>query len=94
MLKRFDKTLEYKDRYYFALASYNAGYGHILDARRLTLKLGKNPDLWFNNVEYAMLKLTEPKYYRNARYGYVRGTEPVDYISNITKLYSGYSSIE
>lgn len=68
---------------WFALAAYNAGLGHVLNARRLARDLGKDPDRWFGNTEEAMLLLAEPRYYRRARHGYVRGTEPVDYVRKI-----------
>ncbi|WP_250464879.1 transporter substrate-binding domain-containing protein [Microbulbifer litoralis] len=90
---RFEPTLPAVDRLWFTLASYNAGYGHLLDARRLAVELGLDPDVWFGNVEVAMLKLSEPKYYKNARYGYVRGAEPVQYVRKISDLYKAYTEV-
>jgi len=83
MRDRFDPQMDIQDRHFFALASYNAGYGHVVDARRLAGKRGLDPDRWFGNVEKAMLLLSKPAYYRKARYGYVRGREPVTYVRNI-----------
>lgn len=94
MLNKFDKTIPFKDRYYFALASYNVGYGHVIDARRLAAKKGWNRDVWFGNVEKAMLLLSDKKYSSKARYGYCRGSEPVTYVENIDRLYSHYEDIE
>ena len=37
-----------EDRIWYSLAAYNMGLGHILDARRLTKKLGGNPDNWLD----------------------------------------------
>jgi membrane-bound lytic murein transglycosylase F len=34
--------------------------------------------------------LSQPKYYRHARYGYVRGSEPVNYVREISERYIGY----
>ena len=34
------------EKVWFALTAYNIGYGHMMDARRLTKELGKNPDAW------------------------------------------------
>ncbi len=79
---------------WFALAAYNAGFGHVQDARRLARQKGWNPDVWFNNVERAMLLLSRKEYYRNARFGYVRGTEPVHYVRNIRERYQGYLAAE
>ena len=75
-----------------ALAAYNAGHGHVEDARRLAERLGKDPDKWFGHVEEAMLLLSRPEYARQARYGYVRGAEPVKYVRQIKNRYLGYVS--
>ncbi|WP_288129318.1 transporter substrate-binding domain-containing protein [Microbulbifer sp.] len=90
---RFEPTLPAVEKLWFTLASYNAGYGHLLDARRLAKQLGLNPDVWFGNVEVAMLKLSEPQYFTNARYGYVRGAEPVQYVRKISRLYRAYTDV-
>ncbi|TRX56357.1 transporter substrate-binding domain-containing protein [Thalassomonas sp. M1454] len=76
---------------WFALASYNAGYGHVNDARRLARQKGWRDDVWFDNVERAMLLLSQRKYSSKARYGYVRGKEPVNYVRNIRHKYEIYS---
>lgn len=84
------RSLSPLEQQWFALAAYNAGVGHVRDARKLSKKLGLNPDKWFDNVEVAILKLAEPEYYRDARYGYVRGREPVRYVRNIRDRYEVY----
>ena len=78
------------EQHWFALAAYNAGIGHVHDARGLSRRLGLNENQWFGNVEVAMLKLSQPEYYQNVRYGYVRGREPVDYVRNIRDRYEIY----
>lgn len=90
---RFDPSLSLDNLLWFTLASYNAGYGHLLDAQRLAEELGLDPNVWFGNVEQAMLKLSEPRYFNNARYGYVRGAEPVQYVRNISNLYKAYTDV-
>jgi len=90
LLNRFDPKMPMESRIHFALASYNVGYGHLLDARRLARELGRNPDLWFGNVEEAMLLLSKPSYYKRARYGFCRGGQPVHYVANITQYYEAY----
>lgn len=87
---RFPDSLPLEERIYFSLAAYNAGHAHVHDARRLARKLGKNPDKWFGHVEEAMLLLSRPEYYRHARFGYVRGSEPVNYVREIRERYIGY----
>lgn len=89
---RFPADLDLAEKLYFTLASYNAGYGHVSDARTLARRLGKDPDQWFGNVEEAMLLLAKPQYARQARYGYVRGSEPVKYVQQIQERYLAYVS--
>ncbi|MFV8781870.1 transporter substrate-binding domain-containing protein [Microbulbifer sp. SA54] len=90
---RFKEPLPVNDELWFTLASYNAGLGHLFDAQRLAEKLGLDPKKWFDNVEVAMLKLQEPRYFEKARYGYVRGAEPVAYVRKISNLYKAYTNV-
>ncbi|WP_022941298.1 transporter substrate-binding domain-containing protein [Psychromonas hadalis] len=78
---------------WFTLASYNAGAGHVRDAIRLAKQKGWRNDIWFDNVEKAMLLLAQPKYAAKARYGYVRGQEPVTYIREIKRRFDTYENI-
>ncbi|MFH1038272.1 MAG: transporter substrate-binding domain-containing protein [PVC group bacterium] len=87
------KTADLLNRAWFTLAGYNAGVGHLQDARRLARQMNWNPDAWFDNVEKAMLLLSRPEYARKARYGYVRGREPVSYVSAIRDRYRAYQSL-
>ena len=90
---RFPGDLPLEERIYFTLASYNAGYNHVRDARKLAKQQDLNPDRWFGNVEKAMLMLQKPEYYRDARFGYVRGHEPVQYVREIRNRYIAYLEI-
>ncbi len=72
------------------MAAYNAGAGHVHDARRLAKQQGFNPNLWFDNVEKAMLLLSQRKYASKARHGYVRGQEPVNYVRAIRDRFNAY----
>lgn len=90
---RFEPELPVVDRMWFTLASYNAGLGHVMDARRLAKQQGLDKDRWFDNVEKAMLLLSKSKYAKKARFGYVRGREPVGYVRKIMKLYASYINI-
>jgi len=78
---------------WFTLASYNAGAGHVRDAMRLAKQKGWRDDVWFGNVEKAMLLLSKSKYAAKARYGYVRGQEPVNYIREIKRRFETYDNI-
>jgi membrane-bound lytic murein transglycosylase F len=90
ILGRLEPRVPLKHRLRFALAAYNAGFGHLQDARRLAAEEGLDPDKWFGHTEKAMLLLSQPRYYQRARYGYVRGTETVRYVSEIQNRYDHY----
>ena len=87
--ERFD-ALPLAERLWFALAAYNAGVGHVRDARRLAAAKGWDAATWFGHVEHAMLLLSEPDYARQALHGYVRGEEPVRYVGAIRDRYRAY----
>jgi membrane-bound lytic murein transglycosylase F len=94
LMRRFEPDLPVAERTWFALASYNAGVGHVRDARRLARQLDMDPDRWFNNVEKAMLLLANQRYARKARHGYVRGHEPVNYVREIRDRYLAYIKLK
>ncbi|MDR9415376.1 MAG: transporter substrate-binding domain-containing protein [Gracilimonas sp.] len=76
----------------FALATYNAGMGHVADARRLAIDHNKDPNEW-KNVSEALLKLMQRRYYQQARYGFARGIETVRYVNEIMNRYNTYQTI-
>ena len=73
------------EAHHFSLASYNAGKGHVLDARRLAEKYKYKKDVWHNNVEKMMLAKSNPSYYNDpvVKYGFCVGKEPVNYVQKI-----------
>ncbi len=93
LIGRVAPEIPFKQRLRFALAAYNAGLGHVLDARRLAREQGLDPNRWFGNVEKTMLLLEKPKYYGRARHGYCRGSEPVKYVSEIQARYGNYVAV-
>lgn len=80
------------NQWQFALAAYNAGQGHVADARRLAIDFNKNPNEWEAAAD-ALIKLMDRQYYRNARYGFCRGIETVLYVQEIMNRYKTYQSI-
>lgn len=84
------KIADGNERRKFVLASYNAGQGHIFDAMRLAEKVGLDPSRWDDNVERAVLMLSNPKNYNDpvVRYGYLRGRETQQYVRSIMHVYS------
>lgn len=86
VMAKIPDRIQGKERLWFALASYNIGYGHLEDARVLTARAGKSPDKW-SNVKEFLPRLTQRKYFSTVRHGYARGYEPVLYVKNIRNYY-------
>lgn len=81
------------DRTWFALASYNVGFGHLEDARKITENNGGDPDKWID-VKKSLPLLARKKWYKSTKYGYARGWEPVVYVENIRKYYDYMVALE
>jgi membrane-bound lytic murein transglycosylase F len=81
------------DRIWFALASYNIGFGHLNDARIITQRQGGDPDRWVE-VKTRLPLLQQKKYYKNTKYGYARGEEPIHYVDNIRRYYDTLSWLD
>ncbi len=77
----------------FAMASYNSGFGHVKDAQKLAKKYNKDTLNWDQGVDEFILKLSKSKYYNDpvTKYGYVRGSEPHNYIIEIFNRYKNYA---
>jgi membrane-bound lytic murein transglycosylase F len=86
ILNRLPESIPENERMWFALASYNIGYGHVEDARKLAESMGLNPSSWRDLKEVLPL-LHKRKYYKQTRYGYARGNEAVHYVDNIRRYY-------
>lgn len=84
--------LDSTDQWAFSLAAYNAGQGHLGDARRLAIDQNKDPNKW-EHVSDALLKLMHRTYYRNARHGFCRGIETVRYVREVKNRYKVYKNI-
>jgi membrane-bound lytic murein transglycosylase F len=85
-LKKIASHIQEPDRTWFALASYNVGFGHLKDAQKLTKNNQGNPDKWMD-VRKTLPLLSQKKWYKQTRYGYARGKEPVRYVENIRSYY-------
>lgn len=88
--KLYDKLpqdLQEPHRTWFALAAYNVGYGHLLDARRLARHEGRDPNDWFVVREKLPMLLRE-EYFSKTRHGFARaGAQSVVYVRNIRRYY-------
>ena len=87
LLKRVSPDVQGVDRYKFAFAAYNVGMGHLIDARALARKLGRDPDSW-KDLKTVLPLLAQRKYYKDLKYGYARGQEPVDYVEAIYEYHA------
>ncbi|MCK6265351.1 membrane-bound lytic murein transglycosylase MltF [Vibrio sp. ZSDE26] len=86
MVDRIPDSISEHEKIWFALASYNVGFGHVMDARRLTKRQGGNPDAWAD-VKDRLPLLRQKKYYSQTYYGFARGDEARNYVENIRRYY-------
>lgn len=91
----FSDVRDQYERTNFVLASYNGGAHHIRDAMNLAKRDGHNPHRW-NEVAPYVLKLSQPRYYNDpiVKYGYMRGSETVDYVQRIRQRHAGYQGVK
>lgn len=84
------------ERMRFTLGAYNAGLGHIIDAMKLAKKYNKNYQVWYSNVEEALLWKTHPDFYNDpvCSYGYCRGTETINYVRQVENAYRVFREYE
>ena len=86
LLRRVPEKVEGNDRYWFALAAYNVGMGHMYDAQTLASRFGKDPHKW-HDLKTVLPLLSQPKYYKTLKRGYARGSEPVRYVQRIREFH-------
>lgn len=85
-ISRLAPGISEPDLSWMALAAYNMGYGHLLDARRIVKLNGGNPDRWVD-IKRALPLLMERRWYEQTRWGYARGHETRTYVRNIRNYY-------
>jgi len=84
--KRLAPDIREPDRTWFALAAYNIGYGHILDARKIARMQRLDPNSWLA-VKKTLPLLAQKKWHTKVPRGYARGWEPVQYVENVRNYY-------
>ena len=96
LLKRTFNTYAYLDsldRWRFTLAEYHAGHGHLTDARRLAIEMGRDPNSWDGSLNIALPRLMERKYFSKTRHGFYGGGKTVDYVEEIMNRYRMYTRL-
>jgi hypothetical protein len=93
LLRRLPEQIRGPDRIAMALAAYNQGLGHLLDARTLTEARGGDPNRW-TDVRETLPLLADPLWYTQTRYGYARGDEAVDYVARVHRYYEALRSAD
>lgn len=96
LLGKFDEPeISKTEQIKFALASYNVGMGHIIDARKLAQKNNQNPNQWTQSVDTFIILKSNPKYYNDpdVKYGYCHGKETYAYVEKIFAFYANYVNV-
>lgn len=74
------------DRLSFALAAYNIGPRHVIDAKEIAPAKGLNPLRW-EDVSYILGNLKKGRHSRRKSWSYSRGDRAVDYVKKIMAYY-------
>ena len=85
------------ERLNFVLASYNAGYGHVIDAMRLAKKHGKNRYKWYGHVDTFLIHKSEPEYYTDTlcRNGQFDGwKETLSFVNKVHRNWRRFSKMQ
>jgi membrane-bound lytic murein transglycosylase F len=92
LMKHYKDVPDDVERYRFAMAAYNAGFGHVDDARKLARQHREDDKHW-RTVAKWLLKLSKREWFSKVRFGFCRGFEPVDYVRHIDERYAGYAQL-
>jgi membrane-bound lytic murein transglycosylase F len=76
-----------------ALAAYNQGLGHLLDARQLAAQRGGDANRW-SDVRSALPLLAQPEWAAKTRYGQARGDEAVDFVDRVLRYHEALRAID
>ena len=92
---RMPASTPVEDRLSIILASYNAGIGHVMDARRLARSEGANPNSW-EAIRYYLDLKSDPEYYeldivKSGRFTGSRQTE--GYVNEVMRKYRQYCAL-
>lgn len=80
------------DRTAMALAAYNQGIGHLMDARDVVINRGGDPDRW-TDVRAALPLLSDADWQKTTKYGPARGAEAVAFVDGVRLYYARLSAL-
>lgn len=86
LYSRFPKDIAHREKMALALAAYNIGYAHLLDAQAIAVEMGKDPYAW-KDIQQILPLLSKPDYYTRIKYGFARGEETVDFVKRVLSYY-------
>lgn len=88
---QFSKHTLAQDKLKIVLACYNAGIGHVIDARRLAAKYGANHNNWSELEQYLRVK-GSPEYVKDesVRCGAFNSAETISFVSSVMEQYENY----
>lgn len=86
LLRKVPPSVPEPDRTWMALAAYNQGLGHLLDALQITADRGGDNQHWVD-VRDTYPLLSRPRWAKQAKYGFARGREAVDFVANVRAYY-------
>ena len=97
VLGKIEKSLDFApgtssaDRMKIVLACYNAGLGHVLDARSLARKYGANPDSWSDVSTYLSLK-SDPEVVKDdaVKCGRFNSSQTLAFVNKVFSKYTTY----
>jgi membrane-bound lytic murein transglycosylase F len=91
--RRLPRQIVEPDRTAMALAAYNQGLGHLLDARQLAAQRGGDANRW-SDVRSALPLLAQPEWAAKTRYGQARGDEAVDFVDRVLRYHEALRAID
>lgn len=91
-----DEIKNPEERLKFVLASYNAGPGHIFDARKIAALTGLKDTVWTDNVDNCVLLKSQEKYYTmdGVKHGYFQGKQAYNFVRKILAVHEYYKSLK
>lgn len=78
----YSQAASHEDRLALSLAAYNAGAGHIADARALARQRGLNPNTW-EELRLVLPSFEDPEIYNQFERGYFRGRSVRKYVFDV-----------